>query len=265
MNYAQESWNTRIQRAESLPARNEAIKTLLVFYARLLRTQKEIYEYLCSRRGWLPSGYLEIDLPVIRAMMPALLREVERSGPSDLVEEAQFLLQASEAEIDQMLLEQWRRPSDLQFFAKAFLQPYARWMSESGVGPKDRNLESKESSCPFCGGRPQLSILHAREDSADGGGRDLMCSTCLSVWSYRRVLCAHCGEERPAILGIYHSPDYDHIRIEACDTCRYYLKGIDLTRLGLAVPIVDEVAAAPLDLWAGEQGYTKIELNLVGF
>jgi formate dehydrogenase maturation protein FdhE len=30
------------------------------------------------------------------------------------------------------------------------------------------------------------------------------------------------------------------------------------------VPIVDEVASAPLDVWAIEHGYTKIELNLVG-
>jgi hypothetical protein len=30
------------------------------------------------------------------------------------------------------------------------------------------------------------------------------------------------------------------------------------------VPLVDEVAAAPLDLWASERGYVKIELNLVG-
>ena len=54
------------------------------------------------------------------------------------------------------------------------------------------------------------------------------------------------------------------MRVEACDTCRHYLKGIDLTRLGIAVPLVDEVASAPLDLWADEHGYVKIELNLVG-
>ena len=52
--------------------------------------------------------------------------------------------------------------------------------------------------------------------------------------------------------------------MEACDTCNRYIKGVDLTRLGLAVPLVDEIAAAPLDLWAQEHGYTKIELNLVG-
>jgi formate dehydrogenase maturation protein FdhE len=43
-----------------------------------------------------------------------------------------------------------------------------------------------------------------------------------------------------------------------------YIKGVDLTRLGLAEPLVDDVATAALDLWAVEKGYTKIELNLVG-
>jgi FdhE protein len=71
-------------------------------------------------------------------------------------------------------------------------------------------------------------------------------------------------EEHPAKLSYFHSPHYDHIRVEGCETCKHYIKSVDLTRLGLAVPLVDEVAAAPLDLWAREHGYTKIELNLIG-
>jgi formate dehydrogenase maturation protein FdhE len=39
---------------------------------------------------------------------------------------------------------------------------------------------------------------------------------------------------------------------------------VDLTINGLAVPLVDEIAAAALDLWAVEHGYQKIELNLMG-
>jgi formate dehydrogenase maturation protein FdhE len=42
------------------------------------------------------------------------------------------------------------------------------------------------------------------------------------------------------------------------------MKSVDLTVNGLAIPLVDEIAAAPLDLWAAEQGYQKIELNLMG-
>jgi len=121
-----------------------------------------------------------------------------------------------------------------------------------------------ERYCPFCGGNPQLSFLQNKETSAESGNRDLICGTCLSTWKFRRVVCANCSEERPAKLGYFHSPEFDHIRIEACDTCKHYIKGIDLTRVGFAAPLVDEIDAAPLDLWAREHGYAKIELNLVG-
>ena len=237
---------------------------MLYFYAGLLRAQKSVYEYLRSREGWLPSGILEEDLRVVRVSIPELLRAVEISGPAALVEEARALSSFGDEELDRMLLEQWRAPSDASFFAKAFLQPYARWLADSGGQPVDRELESGERRCPFCNGKPQVSFLQTKEASSESGGRDLICSTCLTVWPFRRVVCAHCGEERPTKLGYFHSPEYDHVRIEACDTCKRYIKGVDLTRLGLAVPLVDELAAAPLDLWAHEHGYTKIELNLVG-
>jgi formate dehydrogenase maturation protein FdhE len=41
------------------------------------------------------------------------------------------------------------------------------------------------------------------------------------------------------------------------------LKTVDLTKDGLAVPLVDEIAAIPLDLWAQEHGYTKLKTNLM--
>jgi formate dehydrogenase maturation protein FdhE len=34
---------------------------------------------------------------------------------------------------------------------------------------------------------------------------------------------------------------------------------------GLVVPLVDDVATAPLDMWAIEHGFNKISLNLMGF
>jgi len=38
---------------------------------------------------------------------------------------------------------------------------------------------------------------------------------------------------------------------------------VDMTKSGLAEPIVDEMAAIPLDLWAQKQGYTKLQTNLM--
>ena len=51
--------------------------------------------------------------------------------------------------------------------------------------------------------------------------------------------------------------------MEACDSCRSYIKTVDLTKSGLAEPIVDEMASIPLDLWAQKQGYTKLQSNLM--
>jgi formate dehydrogenase maturation protein FdhE len=42
------------------------------------------------------------------------------------------------------------------------------------------------------------------------------------------------------------------------------MKTVDLTKDGHAVPLVDELAFIPLDLWASEHGYEKIHPNLLG-
>jgi formate dehydrogenase accessory protein FdhE len=256
-------WNKQIERADYLAAEPSGSKELLAFYAQLLRAQEEIYESFRSRRDWLPSGDLELDLGAVQSAMKGLLESVAAHGPESLAEEAQLILAAEPRVMADKLLDYWRSPSDTQFFAKSILQPYTRWLAETQTIPVGRELAGGERACPFCGGRPQLSFLQSKA-SAESGNRDLLCGSCLCSWEFRRVVCANCGEERPAKLGYFHSPEFDHIRIEACDTCRHYLKGIDLTRFGFAVPLVDEIYAAPLDLWAREHGYTKIELNLVG-
>jgi formate dehydrogenase maturation protein FdhE len=73
-----------------------------------------------------------------------------------------------------------------------------------------------------------------------------------------------CGEEDERQLPYFHSSSFGHLRIDACDTCGRYLKTVDRTRVGLAIPLVDEVAGAPLDIWARDRGYQKLELNLMG-
>jgi len=257
-------WDQQIHRAEQLIPNANGSKELLTFYAHLLRAQRDVYESLRRRPNWLPSGNLEADLTVLADSMPAFLRVIESHGPATLAAEAHELYEANAQAIAERLIAYWHNPSDIQFFEKAYLQPYLRWVAESGGRPVGREVSGGERCCPFCGGRPQVSFLQNKETTAESGNRDLICGTCLSSWQFRRVVCANCGEERPPKLGYFHSPGLDHIRIEACDTCKHYLKGVDLTRVGFAAPIVDEIDAAALDLWAREHGYTKIELNLVG-
>ena len=65
-------------------------------------------------------------------------------------------------------------------------------------------------------------------------------------------------------LPVFVAEELGHVRVEACDTCRHYIKTIDMTKNGKAVPVVDELAAVPLSLWAEEHGYAKLHPNLMG-
>ena len=257
-----DSWTRRIRRADELASSEEDSAALLRFYTKLLRVQKEIHDDLGSAANPPVSGSLEPDLPALRPHVSKLLQLAASSGPDRLAGESRHFLHASEATVDVMLRRYWRAPSDREFFPKALLQPYASLLADRGARPADRGLPQAPNRCPFCAGGPQLSVLHGRDGQSEG--RSLLCSLCLGMWPFRRVVCAGCGEENEPRLGYFHSPSYDHVRIEGCDTCRTYLKGIDLSRLGIAEPLVDEVAAAALDVWARERGYIKIELNLVG-
>jgi FdhE protein len=256
-------WDRRIDRAHVLAAAGGPATSLLAFYGRLLQRQKSVYDALNQQR---PSGPIEQDVPVVASLSAPMLRDVVDHGPEQLAAEARTLLESDQSAIEQLLLSYWRARSDRAFFAKALFQPYGQWLVEAGTGAVEHRRATGENACPQCGGRPQLSILDAgAATSGDGGGRQLQCASCLTTWPFRRVLCPYCGEEDERKLGYFHSPAFAHVRVDACESCRHYLKSVDLTRLGLAVPLVDEIAAAALDAWAHEHAYEKIELNLVGF
>jgi len=259
-----QTWESRIQRAERLRRDRPESQEILSFYEALLKAQAEIYKFLRTRRGWLPSGALENDLPVLLEAIPVLLKAVRKAGPEALAEEAESLMRADPPEWIGMLSDYWASRSDHQFFAKAIFQPYACWSREAGVLLPNNGMSPTESRCPFCYGKPQVAALTIKESSSESGNRDLICSSCLLTWPFRRVVCANCLEENPAKIGYYHAPEFEYVRVEACDSCRHYIKSVDLTKYGFADPLVDEVASAALDLWARDHDYTKIEINLIG-
>lgn len=124
--------------------------------------------------------------------------------------------------------------------------------------PGDRSPQ-----CPACSGAPQVSVL--REDkNAETVRRSLVCSRCFHEWPFARVLCPSCAEEKPEKLPRYTAQEIPWMRVEACDTCRKYVKSVDLTLNWDAEPIVDELASTPLDVIARGHGYEKIAPNLAG-
>jgi FdhE protein len=145
-----------------------------------------------------------------------------------------------------------------EFLVLAFIQPYAEFARSRAP----LQLEGYTSLlCPFCNRKPALGVLRQQ---GDAGRRSLQCGVCLTEWEFRRVICPGCGQEDHAKLPVYTAAELPYIRVECCDACKTYIKCIDLTKNGLANPLVDELASVPLSLWAQEHGYAKLHPNLLG-
>jgi FdhE protein len=220
------AWDQRIQRAGELAKTCAPAAEMLRFYGEIARLQKTIYEQQ-------PSNVLP--------HLPALLSLVKRIGPAPLVRMAEECSGIEEGD----------------FFERCLLQP----SYEYRAGHSDVALNAVRPECPFCGEKPQVGVLRGE---GDGAKRSLICSLCSTEWDFRRLLCPSCGEESPDKLPVYTAEEVPYDRIEACDTCHTYIKAVDLSRNGLAVPVVDEMATPSLNLWAEEHGYTKVQVNLLG-
>ena len=121
--------------------------------------------------------------------------------------------------------------------------------------------------CPICGGAPQVAMIAEESGEFMGGSpRSLICGRCVSRWTFPRATCVACGEDDSRRVGGWTADAWPAIRIEACDTCRSYIKTFDLRRPGARdiVPLVDDVASAALDLWASGQGLQRPVRSLAG-
>ena len=161
------------------------------------------------------------------------------------------------------------RCSEIALFAlEAVLQPIAERLAAhvacaanpSGSRGEPEKARPTSSRCPICGSAPVVGVLR---EEGHGARRRLVCGLCLTEWDYVRVACVKCGERRFDALPVFSAEQFPHARVDACDTCRSYLKTIDATKDGRAIPVVDDLATVALDLWAREQGYTRVRANLV--
>ena len=254
----------RIERAAELARRNPWAKEVLDFYGRILTFQKAIYERDANSLSGPEIEFRHaLDLEEAERNLPELLELVRRHGPAKLAAEAMqsqsIPVSDLRRQLDQVLADSDVPYPEFRFFARVLLQPLAERLAEAR-GSKSHSVTGPR--CPHCDSAPQLAIIRPE---GDGGKRFLLCSLCQSEWPFRRVLCPACGEVDHEKLPRYSAEGTPAARVEACDTCKLYLKSIDLTVDGMAVPLVDEVATAPLDLWAAEHDYQKIQLNLMGF
>ncbi|HEX9099777.1 MAG TPA: formate dehydrogenase accessory protein FdhE [Candidatus Dormibacteraeota bacterium] len=278
----------RRDRTAELRQRHAFARELLDFYGALLAVQEQAHEEATSAR---PAAR-DLVPYVAEMVVPAVVNVSIAAGPPQLRDAVALRLQTTDP---REFVAAWIGGED---------QPVVdRFLARASVGPVLEALGSEIAAscvgvrdgrhCPSCGAPPQLSYFGLAPEDLAAGRRFLLCARCQTSWGYARMTCAGCGEEASSRLPIFseegtasgergsvvrglqgklgdqiageHQPVFPHVRIEACDSCRHYLLNVDLAADPAAVPVVDELAALPLDLYARDRGYSKIIPNLMGF
>jgi len=259
-------WQRRIHRAQDLAGQHPFAKEVLQFYIHVARFQEDLHQRLSTALPPQQSAptHAELgrdELENLSSRFESFLSVAETRGPEPLAELSGELRARGGGFFSELLQNAWTASSssDAQgLLASAFLQPYAELLrSRASL----RAAPTGHALCPFCNRRPGFGVLR---QMGDGGARSMVCSFCLAEWEFRRIVCPGCGEENDKKLAVFTAGDFDYIRVECCDSCKTYIKSVDLTKNGRAEPLVDELASAALDLWAREHGYTKLQINLLG-
>ena len=282
-------WTDRRRRADELRERWSFAAEVLTFYGALLPVQERIGKAAQAELAdpsQAAACVVKRALPLVRAVTVAY-------GPETLA-------QAVEADGGSRggaedTVERWLAGGELsmvdRYLARAAAGPVLEALGPAAGsvcrGPRD------ERHCPTCGGLPQVSIFAPAGEDLVAPRRYLECARCASRWPYPRMTCAACGEANTGSLPIFAEegatlgeatghvvrgaavapagppsgpvPQFPHVSVHACRACARYLLNVDLGRDARAVPVVDEMAAIPLDLYAREQALSKIVPNLTGF
>jgi FdhE protein len=282
---AAEPYADRRVRAQQLLGRHAFAREVLDFYSAVLGVQDQAHQEAAAAR---PAAH-DLVAYVAEMVVPAVANVSIAAGPQKLREAVARRIEGSDP---RELVAAWiggeEQESVDRFLARASVGPVLEALgpevAASCIGLRDPR------HCPACGGAPQLSYFALPSEDLASGGRFLVCARCQSAWGYARMTCPGCGEDSGSRLPIFNeegtasgergsvvrglegrhggkpepSAVFPHIRIEACETCRHYLLNIDLLTDPKAVPMVDELAALPLDLYAREKGFSKITPNLMG-
>jgi formate dehydrogenase maturation protein FdhE len=298
-------WAERRRRAGDLAKRWPFATEVLTFYGALLDAQERVYEAAqslpqaqLSDSSRVASYVAERALPLVREVTVARGPEKLARAVADLGRGGNDPAGRWAEKVRRWLGEGELSPVD-RYLVRAAAGPVLEALGAYGVsqdvqaaagvgaGPRD------ERHCPRCGGLPQVSLFAPTEESLVAPRRYLECSRCAYRWAFPRMTCPACGETESRRLPIHAEegataseaagtvvrgvegagraatpgpgPRLPHVSVHACSTCSRYLLNVDLSREGRAVPVVDEMAAIPLDLYAREHGVAKIVPNLMGF
>ncbi len=279
-------WDARIHRAGELTSPYPFAAEGLRYYARVAAFQKSLFAEIQTAVADSPAISAdrplrdELDLFLLLPRFSGFLSMIQQIAPAPLAQCAAELAQKGTPGWQLAIEDFWYGDLEIGAFmddaeplpaavrgeaahsgrslAWMFLQPFAENLADRR---ETATVEGTPSTCPLCGGRPIVGVLRTE---GNGAKKSLICMLCAHEWAFRRIYCPGCGEEKEPQMAFYSAPEIAHVRVDVCDTCHTYIKTVDLTKNGNAVPVVDELATIPLNLWATEHGYVKLQKNLLG-
>ena len=253
-------WTDRRTRAAELAERYDFAHEVLGLYGAVAEAQERAFERARAERPSVD----DLAAYVVRVSLPEIMGAVMSAGTETLREAV--LLRFHEGDLERMVTS-WLR-GDVQhgtdvFLARAATAPVLEALPEVA---RALPIAGEERFCPECGGPPQVSVFADTGEALLTGQRRLVCARCANEWVYPRMTCVACGETESNKLVVLADPEQlPHLRVDACERCKRYIVTVDARLEGHAVPIVDELAAIPLDITAAKRGFTKVTPNLMGF
>jgi formate dehydrogenase accessory protein FdhE len=261
-------FDRRIVRAGRLAVERRSCAEVLTFFADLVARQRDLLPHaaLVLRAGHDGDAFgTALDMAAVAVLVPPFVEGLRTSAPARVGETLAPLVPFTAGDWESVCAGVWRdcgsddaRGAPEAFVAEAVLQPFAEFWAAAVTGGIVAGGDA--TRCPRCGGRAVAGTLR---EVGHGAGRGLQCGLCASQWTIPRVVCPACGETRVESLPVFRDADLPAVRLDACDTCRVYIKSVDLTVDGRLDAIVDDLATPALDLWAAGEGYHRLRPNLL--
>src|SRR5215472_1161235 len=126
------SFDMAVKRIDALAPMATGTRELLDFYRGVLKVQRDIYASLGRLNSQSLLGDPGQDIDRLRPGLRQVLELTRSTGSEYLAETATALLESGSDELDEMVVDYWQNPSDIQFFAKAVIQPYGLLLAERG-------------------------------------------------------------------------------------------------------------------------------------
>ena len=254
-------WAERSKRARQLLETRPYAAELLRLYAALTKPWAEAWEAATTDHPELAG----LPAYAARKVLPGVLEATLEAGPARL---RAGLVEGFHAADFEQLADRWLRGEPVsefeRYLARAALAPLLEALPEVAC-ELGGGREPDSCRCPACGGLPQLAYFGVSGDALVTAPRYLLCSRCSLSWAFPRMVCAACGSAKTSSLPIFADEELlVGLRIDACESCRRYLVTVELPKDPAAVPVVDELTALPLDLYAQERGFNKVTANLMG-